>query len=264
MTIMMKQRPMKTSGGPSVGLGGHSFEVGGPLSGPVEDTDVVDRDEEHMTTDMANDEHVTTQVGDDAPSTHPESVDDGYLSDQVISDTLISPHESEDEVDRPSRTAPEFHERALRSSPNLFGWLLLEGGFKGQLLSTVARDPNNNMYLVAFVVVEAELKDNWELFLETLVGDLGSAPPRGWTFMSDRQKGLAQDFKAVIPMVDHRFCVKHLYANFRDANHRGVALKDKLWCAATAYTESESNKKMDELKALSPNAHEYLRKVDYT
>ena len=37
---------------------------------------------------------------------------------------------------------------------------------------------------------------------------------------------------------DHRFCVRHLYANYRDSGYKGLALKDKLWAAAIAYTES--------------------------
>ena len=36
----------------------------------------------------------------------------------------------------------------------------LKGLFKGQLLSAVARDGNNNMYQIAFVVIEAETKNN--------------------------------------------------------------------------------------------------------
>ena len=64
----------------------------------------------------------------------------------------------------------------------------LKGEFKGKLLSVVAGDANNNMYSVAFAIVEAELKDSWIWFLETLIGDLGTAPQGGWTFMSDRQK----------------------------------------------------------------------------
>lgn len=70
-------------GGPERGLGSHLFEIGGPSSGTFDDTEAVDRNEEHMTTDVANDEQVTTEVGDDAPSTHPESVDGGkYASHQ--------------------------------------------------------------------------------------------------------------------------------------------------------------------------------------
>ena len=64
----------------------------------------------------------------------------------------------------------------------------LKGEFKGKLLSAVARDANNNMYPIAFAIVEAELKHSWIWFLETLLGDLRAAPHGGWTFMSDRQK----------------------------------------------------------------------------
>jgi hypothetical protein len=37
----------------------------------------------------------------------------------------------------------------------------LKGPFKGQLLSAVGRDGNNNMYPIAFAIVEAEVKDSW-------------------------------------------------------------------------------------------------------
>jgi hypothetical protein len=64
----------------------------------------------------------------------------------------------------------------------------LKGTYKGQLLSAISRDDNNNMYPVALAVVEAETKDSWIWFLETLVSDLGTPPVQGWTFISDRQK----------------------------------------------------------------------------
>jgi len=65
----------------------------------------------------------------------------------------------------------------------------LKGPFKGQLLAVVGRDGNDNMYPIAYDVVEAETKDSWIWFLKTLVSDLGhherhSRP----TFISDRQK----------------------------------------------------------------------------
>ncbi|XP_062170546.1 uncharacterized protein LOC133876254 [Alnus glutinosa] len=37
----------------------------------------------------------------------------------------------------------------------------LKGPFKGQLLAAVGRDGNDNMYLIAYAVVEAETKDSW-------------------------------------------------------------------------------------------------------
>jgi hypothetical protein len=69
-------------------------------------------------------------------------------------------------------------------------------------------------------------------------------------------------FEDVIPMADHRVCVRHLWANFRDEGHRGVALIDKLWAATCAYTEAEFNAHMQELKRMSPATFEYLDKID--
>uniref|UniRef100_A0A2N9GEU7 SWIM-type domain-containing protein n=1 Tax=Fagus sylvatica TaxID=28930 RepID=A0A2N9GEU7_FAGSY len=73
--------------------------------------------------------------------------------------------------------------------------------------------------------------------------------------------GLTESFKDVCPNMDHRACVRHIYANFRDSGHRGKALKDKLWAAASAYTEFEFDAHMAELKKLSPPAYEYLSKI---
>jgi hypothetical protein len=64
----------------------------------------------------------------------------------------------------------------------------LKGPHKGQLLAAISRDANNQMYPVAFAVVEAETKDSWTWFLEALLSDLGTPPAEGWTFISDRQK----------------------------------------------------------------------------
>jgi hypothetical protein len=65
----------------------------------------------------------------------------------------------------------------------------LKGPFKGQLLATVGRNDNDNMYPIAYAAVEAETKDNWIWFLETLVFDLGSHEQHTRpTFISDWHK----------------------------------------------------------------------------
>jgi hypothetical protein len=64
----------------------------------------------------------------------------------------------------------------------------LKGYYKGILLTAVGRDPNDNIYPIVMAVVEAECKDSWYWFLETLVADLGPHGTRRWTFISDRQK----------------------------------------------------------------------------
>jgi hypothetical protein len=41
-----------------------------------------------------------------------------------------------------------------------------------------------------------------------------------------------------------------------------LALKDKLWSTADAYTEAEWSTEMEELKGVSPDAYDYLSKID--
>jgi hypothetical protein len=43
---------------------------------------------------------------------------------------------------------------------------------------------------------------------------------------------------------------------------RGVALKELLWAAASAYTDIEFRYHMEEIKKLNPTAFEYLEKID--
>jgi hypothetical protein len=64
----------------------------------------------------------------------------------------------------------------------------LKGPHKGQLLAAILRDVNNQMYPVAFAVVEDEIKESWTWFLEALLSDLGTPPAKGWIFISDHQK----------------------------------------------------------------------------
>jgi hypothetical protein len=70
-------------------------------------------------------------------------------------------------------------------------------------------------------------------------------------------------FDYVMPTVDHRICVRHLYTNYKDiGGHRGVALKDKLWATTSAYTEVDFLRVIGELKKMKGDAHEYLAKID--
>lgn len=64
----------------------------------------------------------------------------------------------------------------------------LKGYYGGQLLSAVGQDANNQLYVIAYAIVNVENKDNWKWFLELLHGDLGDYKQHGWTFISDMQK----------------------------------------------------------------------------
>ncbi|KAL3529642.1 hypothetical protein ACH5RR_008964 [Cinchona calisaya] len=136
----------------------------------------------------------------------------------------------------------------------------LRGAFGGHLLHVVARDANNQMYPVAMAVVEAECKDSWSWFLDVLTGEIGAPEDKGWVFISDRQKGLVETFETKFPNVEHRFCMRHLYANFK-LRFKDKALRDILWAAARAYTVDAFHRKMSLLHTADRDAHKWLSEI---
>ena len=64
----------------------------------------------------------------------------------------------------------------------------LKGPYKSELLSGVGRDGNNQMFLIAWVVVEVESTDSWIWFNELLKIDLHLGDGYEYTIMSNQQK----------------------------------------------------------------------------
>ena len=53
----------------------------------------------------------------------------------------------------------------------------------GQLITTVARDHNEEYFPLAYAIMEVETKDSWTWFINLLLTDIGQN--RRWTFISD-------------------------------------------------------------------------------
>jgi len=67
------------------------------------------------------------------------------------------------------------------------------------LLAAVGRDGNNQMYPIAWAVVESEQTGSYSWFLQLLADDLGTLDGRGFTLMSDQQKELLNAMQNVWP-----------------------------------------------------------------
>ncbi|XP_072062329.1 uncharacterized protein [Arachis hypogaea] len=137
----------------------------------------------------------------------------------------------------------------------------LKGYYGGQLLTTVEQDANNQIFPIAYAVIDSEIRDNWRWFLELLHRDLGNYRVHGWKFMSDQQKGLIPAMEQVMPGVHHRFCAMHIWANFTK-RWKDKQLKGAVWecCRATTVTEFEAT--MMRLKGINNAAWEYLDRLD--
>lgn len=91
-----------------------------------------------------------------------------------------------------------------------------KGAVKGELLCAIGRDANNQMYPLAWAVVEHETNITWKWFVGLLIKDLEiNNNGAGWVIISDQQKGLINAVKDYLPEAEHRMCARHIYANWR-------------------------------------------------
>ncbi|XP_043700384.1 uncharacterized protein LOC122651119 [Telopea speciosissima] len=137
----------------------------------------------------------------------------------------------------------------------------LKGMYDGVFLSAIALDGNNGLFPIALGVVEAECKDSWLWFLDSLYIALHSTADHipHLTFMSDKQKGLMDAIAIKFPGYSVRHCSRHLYQDFKTA-FPGTLLRNIFWTASKAYRFDQFQKAMNDMKDLHPEAHEWLVK----
>ncbi|XP_019246531.1 PREDICTED: uncharacterized protein LOC109226193 [Nicotiana attenuata] len=134
-----------------------------------------------------------------------------------------------------------------------------KGKVKGQLLLAVDLDANNQAYPVAWAVVDKETKRTWTWFLDLLQRSLDLKDGEGITFMSDMQKGLIEAVQNVLPDSHHRFCVKHIEANWCK-RWRTDEFKKLLWWSAWSSYEEDFKDQLKSIGELGKEAVESLLK----
>ena len=91
----------------------------------------------------------------------------------------------------------------------------IKGPHEGQLLVAIGIDADNLMFSIAYTAIESECAATWSWFLEFLGENLEIANSQTITWITDKQKGLVDAVNDVFPNSKHRFCVRHLYNNFK-------------------------------------------------
>ncbi|KAL5729074.1 hypothetical protein ACHQM5_002076 [Ranunculus cassubicifolius] len=139
----------------------------------------------------------------------------------------------------------------------------LKGYCKGELLTAVGRNSNNQMYPIAWAIAsDGENKASWKWFLENLIDDLDIYDGNGVTIISDQQKGLVEMVKEILPKVEHRNCARHVYANYRK-NHGGAKLKKYFWKACKTGNGEHHKNLMGKIRDLKEEAYDYLAKNEH-
>ncbi|CAN0880193.1 hypothetical protein LINGRAHAP2_LOCUS13522, partial [Linum grandiflorum] len=137
----------------------------------------------------------------------------------------------------------------------------LKGLCKGELLTAIARDANNQIYPVAWCVVEVESKSSWDWFLEQLGVDLNIGIGQGWSFSTDQQKGLVPSIAELFREAEHRLCARHIYQNWRKKFAENKWQK-MFWECAKSDTKVLFNHNLAKIKKSNPDAAESMIRID--
>ncbi|XP_070025425.1 uncharacterized protein [Nicotiana sylvestris] len=126
----------------------------------------------------------------------------------------------------------------LEGCRNVIGFdgAFLKGVCKGELLSCIGKDGNNQMYPIAWAVVEKETKHTWSWFFRCLMHylQLTESQGEGLTIISDMQKGLVASVSELLPNAEHRMCARHIWSNWKQ-KWKGEERRKKFWACARAF-----------------------------
>ncbi|KAH0734613.1 hypothetical protein KY285_010320 [Solanum tuberosum] len=133
----------------------------------------------------------------------------------------------------------------------------LKGKSKGIMLVAMGQDSSNHFYPLAWAIVDKETKRTWNWFLELLKHSLDLKSGENVTFISDMQKGLLNVVTNVCPQANHRWCVRHIEANW-SKNYRSGELKKLLWWCAWSTYEEEFKDQLTKMGELNKKAAKSL------
>ncbi|CAI0424029.1 unnamed protein product [Linum tenue] len=138
----------------------------------------------------------------------------------------------------------------------------LQSKYQGALLAATAADGNDEVFPVAFAVVDTETDENWHWFLLQLKTALPTSCPL--TFVADRQKGLKESIAEVFEGSHHGYCLRYLTEQlFRELkgqfSHevKRLIIED-LYGAAYAPRPEAFQQCIESIKSISPKTYSWI------
>ncbi|XP_010675433.3 uncharacterized protein LOC104891435 [Beta vulgaris subsp. vulgaris] len=123
----------------------------------------------------------------------------------------------------------------------------------GMLLSAVGRDSNDQMYPLAWAVVEGENTASWEWFFYELKKVLGGGNGSDLTLISDEAQAILGGVAKIFPQAEHRHCARHVYAHWHKT-YKGDEMKLLFWKAAKSYNEADLGDALTEMEKVNPES----------
>ena len=155
----------------------------------------------------------------------------------------------------PSICVPAFH-----NSTKVIGLdaCHIRARYGGVILLVTVLDGNGSLFSAAIGIAESEKEDTWKWFLLLLRNALHiDNEGEGIVAMSDREKGIDNALKEILPRASHAFCVFHIMKNVKKHHH--TALDGLLFKAAKASHIDDYNAFMNQIRSLHEAAWEYIK-----
>ncbi|XP_065871882.1 uncharacterized protein [Euphorbia lathyris] len=133
----------------------------------------------------------------------------------------------------------------------------LKGICKGVLLVACGRDADDHFYPIAWAVVDRETGGSWEWFIQHLILQLELGKGENLSLISDMQKGLLPAVAKLLPDAEHRWCARHIHANWSKRWGSGELSKWFWACSWSTYPE-EFTDNLNTLRSIAKEAAEHL------
>ena len=139
----------------------------------------------------------------------------------------------------------------------------LYGKYKGKLLIAMGCDENNQLFPLAFAIIEGENTDSWGWFLACIRNRVTQRT--GICVISYRHLGIMVAMADphlgwVAPFAYHRICMRHFASNFM-TRFKDKLLKNLVCRAALASTDRKFKKHMNTIGRINFEALQWLEAV---
>ncbi|XP_050238220.1 uncharacterized protein LOC126687706 [Mercurialis annua] len=128
----------------------------------------------------------------------------------------------------------------------------LKGPCQGQLLVAVSKDANNQMFPIAWAIVDLENTRSWSWFINVLKNYLDLGLGDGLVLVSDMQKGLIAVVDQELPECQRRWCARHIWAAWQK-KWKGDDRRKKFWQCAYSTFEGQLTDHLKELDTMGEN-----------
>ncbi|XP_047339576.1 uncharacterized protein LOC124943054 [Impatiens glandulifera] len=129
---------------------------------------------------------------------------------------------------------------------------------RSQLLIAIALDANEQLFPVAFGVVDSENNNSWTYFMQQFKVAIGLVSDL--VFVSDRHSSIVNALSAVFPEAHHATCTYHIKMNIV-AKFKTDNCHDEFDMASRAYTVPKFHQHFNKIKTKDSRIVAYLEEI---